>query len=315
MLNSKSNFFSKCVAVLLSTTMIGLTSFPTAHCIDVKMPNSTETDKSQKSYKVKEFLKNHWIISRAVSHVALDAAVIGLMFGAFDAHVKNIEKVYVGKLKEKFNVTPNVFTKKQEGLMWCWIACLEGMYKFSGVEISQEDIVRALYHKEPSYFNLLRLQGKPFGALPKDYRRSINSLNKSLRLNKAMIYFRGSKDVDALKDCIIDYYNSIGKKAFGITDNFAFGKSGNSYVLHMVNVVNITENDITIEDPQSGLSRTQNLRDFCRCYYDSGFMKNFSFIEVMSLVNSDRKMASEVHYFCNTKNSDKNSQSFSKIYY
>ncbi len=43
------------------------------------------------------------------------------------------------------DVKPNTYTKRQEGAMWCAIACVQGLLKHKGVEVSQKDIYKGSF--------------------------------------------------------------------------------------------------------------------------------------------------------------------------
>ena len=275
--------------------------------LNVRVP--IEEDNPSIMSKIKEWCKEHWVVSGVIGYNILNLALAGINIGTFNLRLRSCEKIYEDLLKQKFCITPNRFTKKQEGIGWCWIACLQGIYKYNGFEISQENIYKAIYHKNPSYFSAKRNQGLPIGILFKSITGAINSINKNFKFNKAMIYYRDVKDLKSIENCIMDYYNSIGKKAFAIVDSFVGGQSS----LHLVNVVDITGEMITIEDPQSGLSRTEKLQDFCKRYYPR-IMKVTPIIEMVSLVKHNFKIAPEINYFCR-EDSCKEIGNFLKICY
>lgn len=333
MSNSRFNFFNKSLALLLSTVIFGSTSFQTVHCSNVKSSDtvkvSEKDDKSNALSEVGEWLKRHWLISGLTSGVTSGIIwskflKLGLSIVCLSAIVKHDETKLVDVLNQKFYMTPNKFTKKQEGLAWCWLACLQGLYRYNDIEISQEDIYKAIFHENPSRFNVTRGEYLPMGPWSKSFFNSINSLNDNVKLNKATIYYRDVYDLESIENCIKDYYNSIGERAFSIIDNVFSGiRVENTFVLHFVNVVNITDGNITIEDPQTGLSRTESLKEFCE-RYSFGMMSVSPIIQMMSLVDVDSKMTSEINYFCREgvdrkgdykEGIDKKIGSFSKICY
>ncbi len=312
MSNLKYNFFNKYLSVLLSAVITGPALFQPVHCIDTELDDvilKIEEDNPSIMSKIKEWCKEHWIVSGVIRSSILTLALAGINVGTLSLLSRYSEKIYEDLLKQKFCTTPNKFTKKQEGIRWCWIACLQGIYKYNGFEISQENIYKAIFNKAPSYFSVKRAQGLPVGILPKGCTAAINSININFKFNKAMIYYRDFEDLKSIENCIRDYYNSIGKKAFAIVDSFISGKSS----LHFVNVVDITGEMITIEDPQSGLSRTEKLQDFCQRYYPK-IMRVTPIIEMVSLVKHNFKIAPEINYFCR-EDSCKGIGNFLKICY
>ncbi|MDR1240702.1 MAG: hypothetical protein LBK29_02360 [Oscillospiraceae bacterium] len=292
MLGSKFNFFNKSLAMLLSIVINGSVITQIAYC---------EVDKSS---GIKERAKS-WIsgeIKRIAIGTVATVALTGLAIVLENESRKYRVEQYASELRKTFNVVDNVFTKKQEGVGWCWIACLQGMYKHKGIELSQEHIFRAIFNRNPEYLESRRTEKLIIGTTaPNHLVRSINSLNTNYEYNKAIIHINGRRDETAIKNSILDYYNLIGRTVFAIIDSFTGSFAVNDIiVVHFVNVTNISEDAITLEDPQTGLSRTEKLQDFCQRYYTSGIIGSAPMIEMYSVTASGLNLATETHYVCDS---------------
>ena len=176
-------------------------------------------------------------------------------------------ELYKTMLETKhFKLENNKYTPQQRGLAWCWLACLEGIYRSHGKEnITQEYIHKQLGMKD-LYFYILRFNAQPLGEALKIIRDKINECSKDFKFVTATIK---SNSANIIEKSILDYYNKIGKKPFSTVDSLVMPESGDGRkMFHMVNIVNIDEKtkEITIEDPQIGMSRKQSLTDFCQSY-------------------------------------------------
>ena len=118
------------------------------------------------------------------------------------------------------------------------------------------------------------------------------------KLNRCLVYV-GTKNtegekVERIKRTIINYYRSTGNKIFAIHDSFNCSAQKDGLVMiHFVNIVNVDEknNTMTIEDPQSGLSRKETIDDFCKRYfYENGILTKSPVIEMMSIVDSNNQL-------------------------
>lgn len=308
MLNQKSKLFNKSLAVLLSTVIAGSTAFQPTYGIDTKCVVSAVKSKFSSA---KEWIKNHLLISGAISMLGgaylVPIVCKGARVAVLTINSKCGEKVYMNSFNKVFdNVSTNKYTSKQEGVGWCWIACIQGMFKNLGINVSQKEIFNKIYGTNPSLFKALRLNCMPAGSLSKKTVNSINNIHSGYKLNKCMVYMdniNNEKDgIERIKKSIKEYRKLINNNVFAIYDSFAcsFFENG-SALLHFVNVVDIDDNDnITIEDPQSGLSRIEKLDTFCARYYENeGLLSGFPVIEMMSIVdekNTDAKLNSSYCY-------------------
>lgn len=121
----------------------------------VKTSNSTVKKDDKKSKIITDKHKNiqkndgNSVINWMKNHKIL-TAVLGI--GAFidGKNMINWElKPYdLKSLYEKegfFNIKFSNYTKKQEGITWCALACLQGLLKYKSIEISQKDIYKGAF--------------------------------------------------------------------------------------------------------------------------------------------------------------------------
>lgn len=292
-------------SIMSFSSVANATSFASTNSKVSSMSN-IETGKIE---KLKEWSKKHWILTGSLVNGAVGAGVlavgipssIGLATIKSELNTRAVAHIQSKKLDTK----PNKYTRKQEGIAWCWLACLQGIYKYNNVEVSQEDIFKKIFKVSPKYFEVQRLDIiSAGGVMPKSFVSSVNSIKPELKYNKAIIHTHNDKKTGsvAIKNAILDYYNSVGKSAFAILDNFAGMLSGGSkYLGHVVNVVEINtdSNEIRIEDPATGLSRKENLDEFCENYYDSNMMNLMPMVEMFSVASSRLNLPVETHYFTN----------------
>ena len=65
-------------------------------------------------------------------------------------------KEYTKNFQKCFVAEPNKFTERQKGLAWCWIACFQGLFKYHGINLSQEYISKKIFKTDPEYFEIQR---------------------------------------------------------------------------------------------------------------------------------------------------------------
>ena len=73
--------------------------------------------------------------------------------------VKEIEYNFIKESYEREfegQIEKNILTKRQEGVGWCWIACLQGLLKEKEIEKSQEEIFKEITGKKPGWFEHTR---------------------------------------------------------------------------------------------------------------------------------------------------------------
>ncbi len=179
-------------------------------------------------------------------------------------------ELYKTMLQNKgFTLKNNKYTPQQRGLTWCWLACLEGIYRYySQGNITQEYINEKITGMKDLYFYIFRFNTQSLGGNLKLLRNKINKCSQDFKFVTATIQ---SNNANIIEKSILDYYNRIEKQPFSIVDSLVLQEVGDERkVFHMVNIVDINEgtHEITIEDPQIGMSRKQSLENFCRSYPD-----------------------------------------------
>lgn len=230
-------------------------------------------------------------------------------------------KLLVDQYRENFlqtfsDTTGNQYTKKQEGITWCWLACIQGLLKYHKIDLSQEDMFKMIFKTNPKYFEVERREPLYAGVMLKIANSPISSSlnNNGFKLRGGLIRACDFDNGNQIREIILDYYNSIGNQPFCIIDSFAGAQqqTGSGLrLIHLVNVVNIdtTDNTITIEDPQIGLSRTENLNDYCDRYFVDGKVFHDT-IDMFSLAGVDDDVPDQICYF---RNSDSTGGCFQKI--
>lgn len=226
----------------------------------------------------------------------------GISIASLTMRNKALVKKYIESFNNTFknnHIEKNKYTCVQEGKAWCWLACIQAMLKNAkgGSIKSQEELYTKMLGRKPAPFQTVRYIR--FNFVDDDIRNAISNMSGGeSKLNKCLVYV-GTKHseeerVKRIKQTIINYYRSTGKKIFSIRDSFNNKIWGDSSIpFNFVNIVDIDENSniMTIEDPQSGLSRKETIDDFCKRYfYEDGILTKSPVIEMMSIVDSNNQL-------------------------
>ncbi len=157
---------------------------------------------------------------------------------------------------------PAKFVRKQEDTYWCFVACLQALLKFNGIEISQREVfqkISAFSDTVMAYngFYILNLLSKDF----------LNHLNTLMNSGTSVVFtlltgvYPGQ--VHLINNVLLDFYSKVNKTVFIITDS--------SYSFeHAVLVREIFKGEITIEDPWTGQAYKQNFDVYCSQYRPNG---------------------------------------------
>lgn len=296
----RNDIKTKLLSLVLSAATVGL---PITYAANSKPENSSKIQKN-KSWIKKHRGKLGIAAGTLMGSIGLPVSLISFYLLANKLAEGPLTKAYIEELETKFGtLSENQYTPKQRGTMWCWAACLEGLYNYYKKEkniennVTQEDIVTAVGGINPLPLNCLRLQGLPANTfyLPKFFKE-VNSLNDRLILKTALIK---SRKKETIKNSILNYYDTIGKVPFSID----ISTIENLY--HFINITNINseENKITIEDPAIGMSYTTSFDNFIETQYVSSSIE-MPAISMMSIVDKNDprtiNIPTEIFYTNNT---------------
>jgi len=274
----RSDVKTKLFSLVLSATTISL-PITYAH----PKPENLSTIQKNKSWIKKHRGKLGLATGTLIGSIGIPAALIGSHLLSNKLADERENEAYIEELEAKFGtLSENKYTPKQRGAMWCWAACLEGLYNYYKKEkhiennVTQEDIVKATYKKNPSPFYYFRTQSLIANSFYyPGFFKAINSLNTNLILKYALIK---SDDRDVIKNSILNYYDTIDKNPFMIiipTKN----------AFHFINIISIDNRDkIIIEDPEIGMSWSSSLDPFITANFFTTFSKYCS-ITMMTLID------------------------------
>lgn len=314
--------FKKPLALALSTSIALNTTFAINSTANRKI-DINEISYSEKiirniksaGNKVAGFTKKHPVLTTITGLVAVAICLKDPAKALYYNHcIKNYEKMY---RKEFVNtVEENSITPRQEGTAWCSIACLTGLLHDKGyTNVTQKDIYKKTYKPwfGVPFFECNRTKGVLASApLSKKemveqnqydtnlYRSYLtwsmlgtiyqsqfdqyvkNISNNSLRYQLLYVPYNTKENdiANAIKN-ILSKYNKIS-----ILDGYVASKS-NKFIQHFVNIVNIDNNIITVEDPQIGLSRREEIIDFVRGHTGYNRLINLTILEtpILSKIN------------------------------
>lgn len=168
-------------------------------------------------------------------------------------------------------------TKKQEGKMWCWLACLQGLLKYHGINKSQKEIFEKISNEKSIpilendrniglsiYSSKENMKSKEHNTcktnnviFPSMIGKYIEEVSDG-KLTYQVAYIQPNSSEDNIKSSIKDIYEKIGKKPFSLLANHT--TSG-----HFVNILKIDNNDIMhIEDPAFEKGRTELINSYIK---------------------------------------------------
>ena len=322
----KKNLLKKSI----SSMFFALTIFNTATCCAYK-----DSYKTSYIQKAKNFIKNN-ALKISIPLAFATTSAIGMAIGArigFGGKtsktntlnktsennvIKTSSKIDSTKIdstkisnsetqkQDLINFVSSKYTTRQEGVSWCWAACLEGLFRYHNINyINQEKIVSKLFNVENGIpTNFWARSG--FG-LPLDTRcmcilaATLNNFNENLVAKVGIFPLNGINrqyfnlpniehsidNIKTLKEALLDYYNSIDKNPFMIVDADAMTIND---ACHAVNVISIEDNQLTIEEPTFGISYKRNIDIFLGELLLTINCVKFCHLYTLSLVPSSNKV-------------------------
>ncbi len=202
----------------------------------------------------------------AVSGVCIAANCIYVLLNEFQNNISRLEEKTFGK----YNLKDNVYTQKQRNINWTFIACLQGLYKMRGHNISQDKIYKKLFGSSPYDSKGYCFKDMPYGP-NRNFIKSANSIFPGWNFTQTIIHTNKSADdenkIHSLMKKLKRIYNCVHN--FAIVDSFqGYIKKNGHDIINYSNVVDISDNYITLENPSTGRTRTESLYNFCKRYYD-----------------------------------------------
>ena len=109
------------------------------------------------------------------------------------------------------------------------------------------------------------------------FKRELHELRK----------FPKGNESTKIANMIKSFYKAIAKNSlFAITDSYFYGESPYT---HFVLVTKIEDGQITIEDPATGLERTQDISEFCKGYLNEDGTPKLASFEMFTYVPEVQK--------------------------
>lgn len=294
MINKKQgtflNFFAALMAFLTFFTGINPVCVSAAENVPVKHTSTSKSsdDKQVSPEEVAAF--------KIGFGTAVFTAVVGAILyypgkEAYNAVSYHVAESYKKKnFIKKFGETKAETVEKQQGRLWDWAACLVSIIKTKNkdAKISQKDFVKAVMGK-PAFFEHNRMEAPPTKCFyDVALRTALDNVVKDygLSFERALIEFPNKPKTEVVQKSIVDFYNKTAKKSpFVISDSYFYESAPYT---HFVLVTKIEGENMTIEDPETGLKRVQPLSAFCGGYInDNGEAKLASF-EMFTYANKSK---------------------------
>ena len=267
----------KSLAITLSAISL-LNISPINALDDKKLDEPQITQQVEKNGTIPEeksdlFGEKFWFIVLGV-----EIAVIGGELVFLNASLQHKIEEIRNEYKKKFKHTEdNILTKCQEGIDWDWLACLQGLLHNRGVEISQKELFKGITGKSPGWFKITKknklkeIRGSSllnFFNGDIDFAAVEKYINKEFKLKLWKEIINVTEDnTDYICNRIKTVYEKNNKKPFAICENTHIWRNLTGAVsMRMVNVVEIKDDDITIECPLTGLKRTEKIHNFAKRY-------------------------------------------------
>ncbi len=200
---------------------------------------------------------------------AVMCAVVGALLYFPSKEAYNSASYHVSEFYQKerfikdFGKCDAQIVEKQQGKFWDWAACLVSIIKLYGKnsEISQKDIVKTVMGR-CSFFENNRTESLPVGWF---YDSKIQGLGckYGLTYKRALYGLTCDTKSEDIKGKIKEFYIGHNEACFVINDSYFYGMEPQ---VHFVLVVQIKDEKITVEDPATGLRRTQDISMFCNGY-------------------------------------------------
>lgn len=192
----------------------------------------------------------------------------------------------IGRLSKDFSehfknsATTCKLTKRQEGRMWCWLACLQGLLRYHNIEKSQKEIFKgiskswfvsefehnrnaglSIYSSKENMKNAGKIEESEcdlkntiFPSMIKEYVERVSEG----RLTYQILYINKHLSNEGIKQTILSIYNKIGKRPFSLLAN-------HTSCGHFINIVKIDGNGtMYIEDPAFQKGRKESIDNYVR---------------------------------------------------
>lgn len=180
-------------------------------------------------------------------------------------------------------------TPHKQGVFWDWAACAEGLLKIRGITVTQKNIVKKLFS---GYEIFKSNRQQDIGTriihdmqLRVQWEKMLSKMAPGLHFRQTFVVLNDEPNTNDVKNYILNYYGTIGRQPFAIVDSYYYG--GEPYA-HFVNITQIDDNDrMTIEDPETGLKRTENIENFCSRYKKTDGTAIFSALQMFTFSNRD----------------------------
>ncbi len=175
---------------------------------------------------------------------------------------------------------PIVFTKRQEGVSWCWLACLQALLKDRKIEKTQVQLYKEITGKDPGWFECTRKNGLVFFEnleIAKKNQRGYAYDDNHIYLDQIRKYIDQSTNgnyefkveyFDMDMDTKVDDVCAKIKNIYKNNENHPFSIiDSRAQILHMVNIIKIDNNDnVVVECPGTEIRRTEPLKNFVERY-------------------------------------------------
>lgn len=225
----------------------------------------------------------------AVAGACIAADCVRVLLHEFQNNISRLEEKTFGK----HNLKDNIYTERQRNINWTFISCLQGLYKMYDYNISQDKIYKKLFGSSPydskGYYCF---KDMPYGP-SRNFIKSANSIFPGLNFTQTIIHTTKSPNYN---NKVYSLMNKL-KKTYDCVHNFAIVDSFEGYInknghdiINYSNVVDISDNYITLENPSTGRTRTESLYNFCKRYYDptvKGILDFYNEIRIFYLTTNN----------------------------
>jgi hypothetical protein len=190
-------------------------------------------------------------------------------------------------IKKRYNAFKAEFMQEKGGDHWCWLSCIQALYKFWGFDIPAEELYKKLTNRSPEFFIVDRLSGS---NLEQEFDMNFSSVTTQLKPIFGLIEVKRSESIKKIQENIKKFYNYIGKVPFYIRDGDAAAIGGG----HAVVIKQVLENSFTIEEPDTQLQYKRDSFDYCLNYFQEpgAISDDYISINLIALVKSDNPIKS-----------------------
>lgn len=319
MINRKQNRFFSFLAFIMAFLNI-CTALTPVKCVAEEptpetKPVTIQTPSEKQKVSPREVLAFRSGMLTTVFFAITAAAVYYPSKEAYNAATYRTSEFWKKKafIKE-FGETKAELVEKQQGANWDWAACLVSIVKskVKDADISQRYFVKNVMG-DASFFKHNRTEALPTACYYDMWLR--NALDKAVskyqlgeqngdtatqstapkncetlrfrrELHELRKFPKGSESRKIANMINLFYKNIAKNNIFAITDSYFYGESPYH---HFVLVTKIEDSQITIEDPATGLNRTQNILEFCKGYLNEDCTPKLSSFEMFTCVPEVQK--------------------------